>query len=188
MTHHCIQDIGYMSSIPNINIFTPANDFEMENILENKCGIKYIRLDKSQLKLSPSPKKSGSHFQCYFFNEKYNKEEKTLILSHGSIGEITKPILNDKYKVDFYTIPLIKETKELISLCKPYQKILTIEEHSVINGFFSFISSMLNRNKVFKEIDFIALEHEHSSLVGDQNFLRKELKLNETLLLSKIRK
>ena len=56
MTHHCIQDIGYMSSIPNINIFTPANDFEMGNILENKCGIKYIRLDKSQLKLSKSSK------------------------------------------------------------------------------------------------------------------------------------
>ena len=30
------------SSIPNINIFTPANDLK-ENILENKCGIKYIR-------------------------------------------------------------------------------------------------------------------------------------------------
>ena len=188
MTHHCIQDIGYMSSIPNINIFTPANDFEMGNILEKKCGIKYIRLDKSQLKLSPYTKKSGNHFQCYFFNEKYNEEEKTLILSHGSIGEITKPILNEKYKVDFYTIPLIKETKQLINLCKPYKKILTIEEHSVINGFFSFISSMLTRNKVFKEIDYIALEHEHSSLVGDQNFLRKELKLNETQLLSKISK
>ena len=28
MTHHCVQDIGVMSSIPNIRIFTPANNFE----------------------------------------------------------------------------------------------------------------------------------------------------------------
>ena len=63
-----------------------------------------------------------------------------------------------------------------------------MEEHSIINGFYSFISSMLNRNKVFKEIDYIALEHEHSSLVGDQNFLRKELKLNKNLVISKISK
>ncbi len=188
MTHHCIQDIGYMSSIPNINIFTPANDFEMENILENKCGIKYIRIDKSQLKLSPDKKNSGKYFLCYFINKKYNKAEKTLILSHGSIGEIAKSVLNEKYKVDFYTVPCIKETDELLQLCKPYKKILTMEEHSIINGFYSFISSMLNRNKVFKEIDYIALEHEHSSLVGDQNFLRKELKLNKNLVISKLSK
>ena len=158
------------------------------NILENKCGIKYIRIDKSQLKLSPDKKNSGKYFLCYFINKKYNKAEKTLILSHGSIGEIAKSVLNEKYKVDFYTVPCIKETDELLQLCKPYKKILTMEEHSIVNGFYSFISSMLNRNKVFKEIDYIALEHEHSSLVGDQNFLRKKLKLNKNLVISKLSK
>ena len=76
MTHHCIQDIGYMSSIPNINIFTPANDFEMENILENKCGIKYIRIDKSQLKLSPDKKIVGNTFYVILSIKNIIKQKK----------------------------------------------------------------------------------------------------------------
>ena len=85
MTHHCIQDIGYMSSIPNINIMTPANEHEMEEILDIECGLKYIRIDKSQLDLIPNQFKSNQFYKCYFANEKYNKKDKTLILAHGSI-------------------------------------------------------------------------------------------------------
>ena len=184
MTHHCIQDIGYMSSIPNINIMTPANEHEMEEIFDIECGLKYIRIDKSQLDLIPNQLKSNQFYKCYFANEKYNKKDKTLILAHGSIGEIVKPFLNKKNKIDFFTIPFLKETKDIIELCKGYKKILTIEEHSVVNGFFSFISLLLIKNKVFKEIDFIALEHNHSSLVGDQNYLREKLLVNVNLLSS----
>ena len=92
--------------------------------------------------------------------------------------------MNIKNKIDFFTIPYLKETSEIVELCKGYKKILTIEEHSVVNGFFSFISLLLIKNKVFKEIDFIALEHKHSSLVGDQKFLRDKLLINLNLLTS----
>ena len=184
MTHHCIQDIGYMSSIPDISIFTPANEYEMEEIFEINCGLKYIRIDKSQLDLFPEASKSNQFYKCYFINEKYNNNDKTLILAHGSIGEITKPFLNKKNKIDFFTIPYLKETIEIVKLCEGYKKVLTIEEHSVVNGFFSFISLLLIKNKVFKEIDFIALEHKHSSLVGDQKFLRDKLLINLNLLTS----
>lgn len=185
MTHHCIQDLGYMSSIPNINIFTPANNYEMEQIFEFECGIKYIRMDKSLLKLIPDKAKSNQFYRCYFINKKYERKDKLLILAHGSIGEIVQSLLNEKNKVDFYTIPYLKESEEIIELCKEYKKILTVEEHSVVNGFFSFISSLLIKNKVIKEIDYIALDHTHSSLVGDQNYLREKLLLNLNLLSSK---
>ena len=187
MTHHCIQDIGYMSSIPNINIFTPANKYEMEKIFEIECGLKYIRIDKSELNLISDNKRSGLFYQCYFTNKKYDKKDKTLILAHGSIGEITKSFLNEKNKFDFYTIPYLKETKKIVDLCRGYKQILTIEEHSVVNGFFSFITLLLIKNKVFKKIEYIALDHEHSSLVGDQNYLRDKLLLNVNLLSSRFK-
>lgn len=185
MTHHCIQDIGYMSSIPNINIFTPANKYEMEKIFEIECGLKYIRIDKSELNLISDNERSSLFYQCYFTNKKYDKKDKTLILAHGSIGEITQSFLNEKNKFDFYTIPYLKETKEIVDLCSGYKQILTIEEHSVVNGFFSFITLLLIKNKVFKKIEYIALDHEHSSLVGNQNYLRDKLLLNLNLLSSK---
>ena len=33
MTHHCVQDIGIMRSIPSIDIFTPSNDYEMNELI-----------------------------------------------------------------------------------------------------------------------------------------------------------
>ena len=88
--------------------------------------------------------------------------------------------------MDFYNLALIKESKKLIDLCSRYKKIITLEEHSIVNGLFSFISSLLSRNKILKEIDYIALPNEHISLVGDQNFLREKSNLNSDALNSKI--
>ena len=186
MTHHCVQDIGIMRSIPSIDIFTPSNTYEMNEILENSKGIRYLRIDKSQINLKPISELKNIFCYCYFSNKNLNYDEKILVLSHGSIGAISIPFLNEKYNLDFYNLALIKESKKLIDLCSRYKKIITLEEHSIVNGLFSFISSLLSRNKILKEIDCIALPNEHSSLVGDQNFLREKSNLNSEALNSKI--
>jgi len=96
MTHHCIQDIGIMRSIPGVNIFTPANTYEMNDILENSNGLRYIRIDKSQINLKPKKEIKDIFCYCYFSNDQVFENEKTLILSHGSIGEITYPFLKNQ--------------------------------------------------------------------------------------------
>ena len=186
MTHHCVQDIGVIRSIPNIDIFTPSNSYEMNEVFNDIDGISYLRIDKSELDLIPKNRLSDSFCFCYFQNDKFEEKEKTLILSHGSIGSISFPFLKNKFKIDFYTLACIKESKGLLDLCKKYKKIVTIEEHSEVNGFFCFVSSMLAKHKILKEIDFIALPENHVSIVGDQNYLREELKLNSEALYSKI--
>ena len=75
MTHHCIQDIGYMSAIPNASILTPSNEYEMEEIFEIDCGLKYIRIDKSQLAFTPVHSKSNQFYKCYFINFRYLKKK-----------------------------------------------------------------------------------------------------------------
>ena len=186
MTHHCVQDIGVMSSIPNIRIFTPSNKFEMEHILKDSKGIKYIRIDKSQIDLKPKNFSNANFYYCYFLNEKVPCEKKILVLTHGSIGSITLPFLNDKFNIDFYSISCLQESTELLKLCKKYKKIITIEEHSLVNGFFSFISSFLSKNKIQIEIDYLALPNEHISEVGDQIYLRDKFNLNSKTLKSKL--
>jgi len=186
MTHHCVQDIGIMRSIPGIDIFTPANVYEMNDILNNSKGLRYIRIDKSQINLEPSKELKDIFCYCYFINNSVNESEKSLILSHGSIGEIALPFLNNKYKFDLYNLALLRESEKLLNLCKKYKKIITIEEHSIVNGFFNFISSLLSKNKILKEIDYLALPNEHLSLVGDQKFLREKSNLNSESLLSRL--
>ena len=121
MTHHCVQDIGIMRSIPSIDIFTPSNTYEMNEILENSKGIRYLRIDKSQINLKPISELKNIFCYCYFSNKNLNYDEKILVLSHGSIGAISIPFLNDKYNLDFYNLALIKESKKLIDLCSRYK-------------------------------------------------------------------
>ena len=186
MTHHCVQDIGVMMSIPNINILSPANNFEMEDILEKSSGLRYLRIDKSQLKLEPISSLKNNFIYCYFNNSYLPSHEKTLLLSHGSIGSIAIPFLENKYNLDFYSVACLNESEELLELCRRYKRIITIEEHSVVNGFFTFIVSLLAKNKVSAEIEYLSLPNEHFSIVGDQNYLRNELNLNSKFLLRKL--
>ena len=186
MTHHCVQDIGVMMSIPNINILSPANNFEMEDILEKSSGLRYLRIDKSQLKLEPISSLKNNFIYCYFNNSYLPSHEKTLLLSHGSIGSIAIPFLENKYNLDFYSVACLNESEELLELCRKYKRIITIEEHSVVNGFFTFIVSLLAKNKVTAEIEYLSLPNEHFSIVGDQNYLRNELNLNSKFLLRKL--
>tara|TARA_Y100001970_G_scaffold294300_1_gene450093 strand:- start:11914 stop:12771 length:858 start_codon:yes stop_codon:yes gene_type:complete len=186
MTHHCVQDIGIMRSIPGINIFTPANNTEMNDILDIEKEIKYIRIDKSELDLKPIIVSPSYEYYCYYTNNNLPNYSKILVLSHGSIASIVLPLLNNKYKFDLYTIPHLNETKQLLNLCKEYNRIITIEEHSEVNGFFNFISSILSKYNINKNISFMALPHHHSSVVGDQSYLRDFYGLTSSKLKEKL--
>ena len=186
MTHHCVQDIGVIRSIPNIDVFTPSNNYEMQDVFNHYKSAKYIRIDKSEIKLTPISKISEIFCYCYFNNKRFEEKDKVLILAHGSIGSIAIPYLNDKFKVDFYSLALLKESKLLVELCNKYKKIITLEEHSEVNGFFSFISSLLSKNKILKELDFIALDEGHVSIVGSQEYLREKTNLNSLTLSEKL--
>ena len=186
MTHHCVQDIGVMKSIPNVNIYTPSNKFEMGYVLDGAKDLSYIRIDKSTFESIPIISDHKIFCYGYFINERFRFDQKTLILAHGSIGSIVKPFMNDEYAIDFYTLALIKESDKIVNLCKKYKKIITIEEHSFSNGFFSFISSLLAKHKILKEMDYLSLPDEHISLVGDQKYLREKLNLNSQTLKKKL--
>ena len=184
MSHHCVQDIGIMSSIPGVNIFSPANNYEMSLSLKSFSKLKYIRIDKSSFDMSPINKINDiSKPICYFKTKKEEKNLCTLILCHGTIASIALPILNTEFNVDLYTLSHIYETPELIDLLRTYKKVIVIEEHSEKNGFTAFISLIIAKNNIHLDFKFIALPHEHCSLVGDQAFLRESSKINTNRLI-----
>ena len=141
---------------------------------------------ESNLDLKPITRIKEIFAYCYFCNNNFEKKDKTLILSHGSIGSIALPFLDNKFKVDFYTLACINESKNILDLCRKYKRIVTLEEHSEINGFFAFISSMLAKNKILIDIDYVAIKEDHISTVGDQDYLREKTKLNSDSLYPKI--
>lgn len=144
-THCCIEDIGALRSIPNLDIVSPADSLETIKAVE--AGIKsnksiYIRL-------------TGTSNNPIVYNEDYDfKIGRSIILKDGKDltifcnGSITKNCLiaaeilegkNISTKVvNMHTIKPID--KEIIRNSKDNKLIVSVEEHNVIGGLGSAIS------------------------------------------------
>ena len=147
-THQAIEDIALMNVIPNMKIFCPADDISTKKIL-NMCldinGPKYIRLGRNEVEdiysLNDEFKIGGSHT----FGEGLDGT----IFATGSTVSIAlhaKEILHGKginvRVVDLYSIKPIDE-EEIIKCAKLTDKLISIEDHSIIGGIGSVISNVL---------------------------------------------
>jgi len=182
MSHHCVQDIAIMQSIPGIKVISPANDSEMKAALESKIKLKYIRICKSEFKLRPLSKINSIDIPICYREEINLKKNKKLIICHGTIAEITRPLIDKNYHFDLYTYPTLIETDLLIKLLENYTSVIAIEEHSEVNGFCNFLAFLILKNNLKLEFKYLALPHSHCSIVGDQRYLRNSQGLSSTQL------
>lgn len=147
-THQCIEDIALMNSIPDIKIFSPADEMATKNILK-KClnldGPKYIRLGRSD---TPDIYSSVDEFELGK-SHTFGTGTDATIFATGmtvSIALEAKEILKEKgfnvRVVDLYSIkPVDKYT--IIKCAKETDKLISIEDHSIIGGIGSIISNVL---------------------------------------------
>ncbi len=180
MSHHCIEDLGFVSSIPGIEIFTPSNNLEMELSFNDKAKCKYIRIDKSYLNLDPIDFDYSNNLICYH----KNNSSKVLVLFHGSIGNIAEPLFCKDYQFDLYSVFHLKESQDLLELISKYTRVITIEEHSIRNGFGSFVSLIITQNSLDVELKIMAIAPKHHSIVGSQSYLRNYCNLTSDILES----
>lgn len=172
MSHHCVQDIAIMSSIPGIKVISPANDYEMKAALESEIKLKYIRICKSNFNLKPLKKINTIDKPICYVKQNNSKKEKKLIICHGTIAELTEPLIKDDFEFDVYTYPVLTESKFLVNLLKNYKYVIAIEEHSEFNGFSNFLAFLILKNNLRCQFKYLALPHTHCSIVGDQKYLR----------------
>lgn len=147
-THQCIEDIALMNVVPNMKIFCPSDDISTKMIL-NEClnleGPKYIRLGRNELRdiysMNNEFKSGGSHT---FGNGK----DGTIFAVGSTVGIALSAKDNlkknniDVRVVDLYSIkPVDRET--IVKCAKETNKLISIEDHSVIGGIGSIVSNVL---------------------------------------------
>lgn len=147
-THQCIEDIALMNVIPDMKIFSPADDIATKKIL-NEClmleGPKYIRLGRNEV---PDVYSLNDNFRLGGSNTFGNGVDGTIFATGAtvSIALDAKLILKsfgiDVRVVDLYSIkPVDVET---IVKCAIETKILvSVEDHNVIGGIGSIVSNVL---------------------------------------------
>lgn len=147
-THHSIEDIAIMRTIPGMRIFTPENAEGTEKTLREAAridGPTYIRLTLN-LPEQTENQTNNNKFADYRIARRGNSQ--VVIISFGETVKesllaeerLTKKGI-DPTVVGINTIkPLNKEIINIISKAK---YLFTVEEHSVIGGLGSVIAELV---------------------------------------------
>ena len=147
-THQCIEDVALMNVIPTMKVLSPADDVSTKKIL-GAClkeeGPKYIRLGRSDVEEIYT---EDAEFKIGGSNTFEDGTDGTVFAYGPTVGialnaqkELKEKGINVRV-VDLYSIkPVDRDT--IIKCAKETDKLVSIEDHSVIGGIGSIISNVL---------------------------------------------
>lgn len=191
-THHSIEDISLLRSLPNMNVIVPADPCETTHVIESLCEVDepvYIRLGKSGEKnVNELPKgfslgkgkivKSGS--------------DVTLI----SCGPILNRVLNVSRRleangilVELISINTIKplDNDLILESIEKTGKVITIEEHSIIGGLGSAVAELVAESNIaFSTFRRLGIKDTYTFEVGNQDYLLDYEGLSEERIYGQI--
>jgi len=149
-THHSLQDLAITRALPNLEVYMPSDQYQTAALfkyLVHSDKPAYIRIGKKQL-------------ADIYTNETeaFTQPGKANIVRHGkdvaliAAGETVKIALDaaDRLEtmgikatvVDLVSVKPL-DTDLIDQLCQQYQALLTIEEHSVINGIGAAVATQV---------------------------------------------
>jgi 1-deoxy-D-xylulose-5-phosphate synthase len=153
-THHGTFDLAYMRCIPNITVSAPMNEEELRNLmytsqLSNK-GTFVIRYPRGN---GVMPEWQTPFKEIPVGKARILREGSDIaILSIGAIGNLVTNIYdkidNDGISFAHYDMRFVKPLDEdlLHQICKRFDKIITIEDGTIVGGFGSAILEFMSEN------------------------------------------
>ena len=151
-THHALEDLSLMSTLPNLKVLIPLDNIELTQMLEYSIktdGPFYVRLPRGSL---PQIHESNYHFSIG--KPEILKEGKDICLigtGYGSsLGYYTAPVIKEKFNINVKVLNLSStkpiDEKELINQIKNCKGIVIIEEHNIYCGFGSILSRIISKH------------------------------------------
>ena len=179
-THHAIEDISLMRTLPNMTVCCPGDNNEAEQIIRETVKNNkpmYIRI--------------GRHNRGIFDNNTIEIGKASIIEKGEDIAIIsTSNMLPDAYDycqklksegrkpylISMHTIkPLDKEC--LLSLINKGVEIHTLEEHSIIGGLGSAVAEVIAESGKGIKFKRIGIPDEFSHYIGSQKYIKKQFGL-----------
>ena len=184
-SHHAIEDLGIMKCLPNLDVFSPSSDCEVEFIanylIKSHKSPAYLRIDKSKIadldrieniKDIATPRKIVS-------SSIRDKDEDIIIFSTGGIIEEVKKAVEKakkkKVNCSIYSIFNISNLNKSFKKKIINKKILVVEETIKENGVYCFIKEKFENNNVrgvYLNKNLIYFN------AGKQSYIRKKQKIS----------
>jgi 1-deoxy-D-xylulose-5-phosphate synthase len=161
-THHGVFDLAYLRCIPNMIIYAPKDEMELQNILYTaSLGLKHpiaIRYPRGRGKNAAW--KSPSDFQKIEIgkSQKLRKGKKVAILSTGTIADnvilALTNIEDPENHFAHYHFGFVKplDVKKLHKICDKFSTIITVEDGVTTGGFGSSVLEFAAKNDYVNEI------------------------------------
>lgn len=190
MSHHAIEDIAIMRSLPGLRVFAPCDEIETLSILDiivNNPSPSYIRIDKPN-----NNNLSGESFD-YGKLRKIKDGNDIAIIGYGSVleeaVEASNLLAKKNIHCSIYSIHTLKPYNKnaLSEILKKYDKILIIEEHVQVGGLSSLISEVLVEVKIAPSIiTKLNLGDQYSLSIGSRDHLRTHHKIDSKSIFSAV--
>jgi len=151
-THHALEDLSLMGTLPNLSILIPSDNIELREILEytfNNKGPFYIRLPRGSF-----PKIHDEDYKFYIGKVDILKDGDDICLigmGYGSILAINSAhTLEKQFNISLKVVnlPTIKpiNAKVLINEIRTSKGVIVIEEHNTYCGFGSILARIISEN------------------------------------------
>ena len=148
-SHQALEDISLMRSIPNMMVIVPADAEETRQAIEFAAeyyGPVYIRIARTNL---PDVFDSSYKFNYKLANVIQEGKDVTLITNGETLVEIIDcaKILSEKgIDAEIINMPVVKplDGVSILKSAKKTNKVITIENHSVIGGLGSAVCEFLS--------------------------------------------
>jgi transketolase len=172
-SHHAVQDIAALRTLPNMTVFSPADPDETTGCLQlalQRGRPSYLRLGKAgEAKL---------HESCDLTNGPVPVRAGAASIAFAATGSVLRPALDaaailsrQGIEAAVYSCPVLSgEFARTFKSLWRHQKIISVEEHGFAGGFGSFLKEICPANV---HIRICAIPEANAALVGSQEVLRK---------------
>jgi transketolase len=191
-THHALEDISVMSTLPEMRIYAPSSPAmvgkSLDEAINGGSGPAYLRLGKngeSNLIMDSLTYKSWTPIRAM------NPLCKIIILTHGSISKTVEEVVQELSLINKLTFCVLEQIKpfpiaEVLKIINLDSVIITIEEHYGLGGIYTHLLASLNNEPFLGKIVGISAPFKFVTEVGSSNDLLESVHLNKESLKSQI--
>lgn len=148
-SHQALEDVALMRSIPNMVVVVPSDCKECEEVIKFAAEYKgpmYIRLARTSL-IDIFP--DNYEFNMYKANIIREGKDFTVISNGETLAEVilAADILKEKgIDIEVISMPVVKpiDKNTIVNSAKKTGYVVTVENHSVINGLGSAVCEVLS--------------------------------------------
>lgn len=188
-SHHAIDDIGVMSALPGMTIYSPADPIETRRALRESMSLqtpKYFRLGKS------GEPEIFNQIPTEFPNcTELTNGNDLLVLTTGAITneaiEAAAVLKNLGIEVTVVAIPVLKPLAFDKDLVRRFNNVLVLEEHSESGGLGTIMSEKLALSGLKANLVKLGLADQVHHELGSQKYLRHHFKIDAVGIVEKVK-